>query len=284
MMSAHGYIFNNASEAAVAHHQALAALDDNGSFEHILGSHDDYIGGLRVWIVGAGGGSLAHRLATAVGRSGHVLATDLDTRHIGPADKLTVQEHNIVTDPIPAEWTFNIILARHLLNHLPDREMVVHRLVGALAPGGVLIVEDWRPLPDPAAMVAWMPGKVEVELYARFQGALFGVLTARGNDRSWPTRAHRVMVAEGLVHVDTSSSSTTWYGGGPGCRLQQASLLQIGEELAEQGFNGDDQRRVYELLANPRVALHGHPLYRTQGWRRTPGDDDDLGWSRGEAT
>jgi SAM-dependent methyltransferase len=279
-----GYTFNNASEAAVDHHQALAALDDNGSFEHILGAHDDHIGGLRVWDVGAGGGSLARRLATAVGRSGQVLATDLDARHIEPAHNLTVQQHNIVTDPVPAEWTFNIIIARHLLNHLDDREMVVHRLVGALAPGGVLITEDWRPLPDPAAMVAWMPSQTDVELYARLQGALFGVLTAKGNDRSWPTRAHRVMVDEGLVHVDTSSSSTTWHGGGPGCRLQQAGILQVGEELAEQGFDGDDQRRVYELLGNPRVTLHGHPLYRTRGWRRTPGDDDDSGWPRGEAT
>jgi 2-polyprenyl-3-methyl-5-hydroxy-6-metoxy-1,4-benzoquinol methylase len=283
MSRAPGYTFSNASPAAVDRHQALAALDDGGSVEHILRAHDGDIGGLRVWDVGAGGGSLAHRLVPAVGRRGQVLATDVDVRHIPPAGNLTVEQHNIVTDPIPAEWTFNIIIARHLLNHLPDREQVVHQLAGALAPGGLLIVEDWRPLPDPAAMVAWMPSQADVELYARFQGALFGVLTAKGNDRSWPTRAHGVMVAEGLVHVDTTSSSSIWYGGGPGCRLQQASLLQIGEELAEQGFGRQDQGRIYELLANPRVALHGHPLYRTRGWRRT-GEDDDVAAPLGGTT
>jgi 2-polyprenyl-3-methyl-5-hydroxy-6-metoxy-1,4-benzoquinol methylase len=280
--SAHGYTFNNASAAAIDHHQALAALDDNGSFEHILSIHDGFIGGLRVWDVGAGGGSLARRLADAVGRGGHVVATDLDTRHLRPAGNLTVQQHDIVTDTIPAEWTFNIIFARHLLNHLPDRELAVRRLVDALAPGGVLITEDWRPLPDPAAMVAWMPSPIDAELYARFQGAMFGVLTAKGNDRSWPTRAHGVMVAEGLVHVDTSASSTTWLGGGPGCRLQQAGLLQVGEELEEQGFSRHDQQHVYELLGNPQVALHGHPLYRTRGWRRVT-HDEIASWQLGTA-
>ena len=88
-------------------------------------------------------GGIALWLADRVGETGHVLATDLDTRFLdghGRAN-LEVRTHNIVTDPLD-EAAFDVIHARAVVEHVADREQVLKRLVAALRPGGWLLIEE----------------------------------------------------------------------------------------------------------------------------------------------
>ena len=60
--------------------------------------------GWRCLEVGAGRGSMAVWLATQVGPTGHVVATDVDTRYLSRLElpNLEVVEHNILEDPLDA--------------------------------------------------------------------------------------------------------------------------------------------------------------------------------------
>src|SRR5258708_22948748 len=60
--------------------------------------------------IGAGGGSIASWLTQRVGPTGHVLATDINTRFLDALDlpNLEVRLHNIVTDELPVN-SFDLV-------------------------------------------------------------------------------------------------------------------------------------------------------------------------------
>src|SRR5215467_10364022 len=113
------YVFDQAWQKERDRLTALESLFD-GSSRRLLA--DLGVGaGWRCLEVGCGAGSVARWLADRVGGSGHVLATDLDTRFLdghGRAN-LDVRTHNIVTDPL-AEASFDVIHARAVVEHVAD--------------------------------------------------------------------------------------------------------------------------------------------------------------------
>lgn len=75
-------------------------------------------------------GWLTHRVAP----SGRVLATDIKPGRIPQAPCLDVVQHDIVREPL-TESAFDLIHARLVLLHLPERLAVLAKLVHALRPG-----------------------------------------------------------------------------------------------------------------------------------------------------
>ncbi len=99
--------------------------------------------------VGAGVGSVAAWLSEQVGGDGgSVLATDIDTRFLDElkAQRLSVLRHDVTKDPLP-DATFDLVHARFVLEHLPEREYVIDRLVNSLTPGGLLVIESIASFP-----------------------------------------------------------------------------------------------------------------------------------------
>lgn len=78
------------------------------------------------------------------GRNAAVTAIDIDTRFIEPlaSDKVEVRRIDLRTDQLPQPG-FDVIDARLVLEHLPERRQVIERLAGALRPGGWLVIEDY---------------------------------------------------------------------------------------------------------------------------------------------
>jgi SAM-dependent methyltransferase len=106
----------------------------------------DVAAGWRCLEVGAGSGSIARWLAERVGPSGHVVATEIDPRFLEGLTALNlpnleVQRHDIGLGELP-ERNFDLIHARLLLIHVPQRQEALARLVVALKPGGWLVIED----------------------------------------------------------------------------------------------------------------------------------------------
>src|SRR6266516_3180461 len=97
--------------------------------------------GWRCLEVGAGGGSvagwLAARVGGGVGPPGHVLATDINPAQLRPGPGLEVARHDIVRDPLP-DAAYDLVHARLVLQHLPERQAVLARLARTLRPGGWL--------------------------------------------------------------------------------------------------------------------------------------------------
>ena len=86
-------------------------------------------------------------LAEQVGPTGHVVATDIDTRYLTRLDlpNLEVIEHNILEDPLDAlrPGSFDLVCSRLMLFHLKGRqEQAIRQMVECLRPGGWLFDED----------------------------------------------------------------------------------------------------------------------------------------------
>lgn len=119
---------------------AAEELFDQTTFRHL-----DALGitpGMRCLEVGAGTGSVGRFLADRVG-DGRVVITDIDVTQLRGCDEpnIEVREHDIRTDPLE-EGHFDLVHARLLLEHLPERLAVLDKLVASLRPGGWLVIED----------------------------------------------------------------------------------------------------------------------------------------------
>ncbi|WP_329014083.1 class I SAM-dependent methyltransferase [Streptomyces sp. NBC_00690] len=97
--------------------------------------------GLRCLELGSGTGTISAWMADQVGADGQVTATDINLSFLKdlPRSNLTVRELDVLSGEMPSE-AFDVITCRALLHHLPQWESVVHRLAGALAPNGVLVL------------------------------------------------------------------------------------------------------------------------------------------------
>ena len=118
---------------------ALEFIFDKGTFRHL---EDRGVGpGWNCLEVGGGGGSVGAWLATRVNPGGHVLVTDIDPRFLESlsASNVVVRRHDISRDPLP-ESAFDLVHARLVLIHLPDRNRVLVRMAAALKPGGWLVL------------------------------------------------------------------------------------------------------------------------------------------------
>src|SRR5262249_59216372 len=92
---------------------------------------------------------------------GRVLAIDLDTRFLSylSEPRLQVRQADIVSEELP-EGAFDLIHARLLLPHLPEREAVVRKLMRSLKRGGWLLLEERelaliRQVTRPSWAAAW---------------------------------------------------------------------------------------------------------------------------------
>src|SRR5262245_18346844 len=115
------YTFDNRAVQVPARLSALATMLDTGTIRHLtqLGISDDW----SCLEVGAGAGSIASWMCERVGRGGHVVATDIDTRFLTTLRRsnLEVRRHDVAADALP-ERQFDLVHARLVLVHLPKRE------------------------------------------------------------------------------------------------------------------------------------------------------------------
>ena len=77
------------------------------------------------------------------GPAASVTATDLDTGFLEAIDlpNLRVRRHDVTADHFP-EGSFDLVHARTVLMHLPERMRTLRRMASWLAPGGWLLIED----------------------------------------------------------------------------------------------------------------------------------------------
>lgn len=238
-----GYLLDNRQAEAGQRFDALSALFDPSTFRHF-----DRLGvgpGWRVWEVGAGGTSVIGWLAKKVGPTGRVLATDIDTSWAADAARPPVQvlRHDVGAEEPPGEG-FDLVHARLVLVHVPDRERALRSMVRALRPGGRLLVED----ADPALQPLICPDEhgPEQQLANRLRHGFRALLAERGADLTYGRRLPRLLREAGLSQVEADAYFPV---SSPACTaLELATVRQVREKLVAAGYATDAE--VERHLAN----------------------------------
>src|SRR5262249_39789221 len=184
-----------------------------------------------------------------------------EPREMPEHPRLTVLQHDIVTDPLPG--TFDFIHSRLVLGHLPQRRQILSRLIDVLKPGGVILIEEWWTATVDLAVQA--PDEEAAEVFARFTEASERIWGSSTSGRDWARKVHPAMIEDGLVDVHTDIHGEAWTGGTPGCRLLKATTSQIQNELLDVGCTEEILGQVGTLLDDPRLVLTGHLMCSTSG-------------------
>ncbi|GAA3761166.1 class I SAM-dependent methyltransferase [Salinactinospora qingdaonensis] len=256
-----GYVFDNDSEHAVEQHRCLARAYDPLTLERLAQTG---VGeGWHCLEVGAGGGSVAHWLAQRVAPSGRVLATDVKPAHVAPAPGLEIARHDIVHDPLP-EAAFDLIHARLVLLHLPERRAVLARLLRALKPGGWLQLDEFDITYGPALL---MPDPAAGALYTEFLDAKATAMATAGADIAWGRNAAAAMRETGFTAIEPVPHLELWQASSPAVRLLAHHTHHLRDRLIEAGMSEERLVQVRELLADPSFCACSCAIYSVHGRR-----------------
>jgi SAM-dependent methyltransferase len=220
------YLFDQAWTQEKRRLDALGAMYDGGTFEHL--SRLGIAAGWRCLEVGAGSGTVARWMAARVGREGVVVATDIDPRFLADlADAgIEVRAHDITTDPLEVA-TYDLVHARAVLQHVPRRQAALARMAGALRPGGRLLVEDIVS-PSPTChppLPAW------AKILAGIDRGLRGV----GADPDYGLALPAALADAGLVEIDCAARVAMLRSGTPGMDFVALSVEHVGARLVGAG-------------------------------------------------
>ncbi|SHH08586.1 Ubiquinone/menaquinone biosynthesis C-methylase UbiE [Streptoalloteichus hindustanus] len=247
----------------------LAALEDlyDGPSLHRLAALG-VSAGWRCLEVGCGAGSVARWLAGRVGPTGHVLATDTDPRFAeghGLAN-LDVRRHDVLVDPLePA--THDLVHARAVLEHIPQRGQALERMVAATRPGGWVVVEDFDiGGPMTLATARYYPPE-HTGLAERLGRALERLFADSGVDAGLGQRLPAMLTDAGLVDVAAEIHAPVLPGGVQG--FFPLTLRRLRPRLVATGLLDDGEvDLVLDLLDQP--AFRYVPNFMVIAWGRRP--------------
>ncbi|GHF89179.1 methyltransferase domain-containing protein [Streptomyces griseosporeus] len=256
-----GYLLDNRQSEAAERFNAFADLFDPTTFRHLAALG---IGpGWRCWEVGAGGTSVVSWLAKKVGPTGKVLATDIDTSRLAAAARppVEVRVHDVGAQEPPAEG-FDLVHARLVLVHVPDRERALASMVRALRPGGRLLVEDADPALQP--LVCPDESGPEQQLANRLRHGFRTLLAQRGADLSYGRRLPRLLREAGLRRVEADAYFPL---ASPACvALESATIRQVRARLVTAGLATDEEiDRHLSNIASGSMDLATAPMISAWG-------------------
>ncbi|HEY0475333.1 MAG TPA: methyltransferase domain-containing protein [Kribbella sp.] len=255
-----GYLLDNQQSEAGRRFDALSQLFDPVTFRHLAAV--GLSAGWACWEVGAGGVSVPAWLAEQVGPSGRVVASDIDTAWM-PAEgaAFEVLQHDVGVEQPPAGG-FDLVHARLLLTHVPQRTEALASMVRALRPGGWLLIED----ADPALQPLICPdesGPAE-QLANRLRQGFRTLMAGRGAELAFGRTLPRLLRETGLdeVQADAYFPITS-----PACTaLEIATVQQIRDRLVAAGLATEAEIEQHLTnVASGRLDLATAPLISAWG-------------------
>ncbi len=255
--------------ASTVEERRLAAIAEvSDGWTHLVLGRLGLQRGWRCWEVGAGSGTVALWLAEQAFDASlddgqvQVLATDVDMRFLDRLEQPGLQtlRHDVVAEPPPAAG-FDLVHARFVLEHLPQREAVLDRLVAALAPGGWLVIESLTSFP------------VQAAADDDFRSAMLAVeaVLARtiGTDCAWSRRVPTGLLDRGMVAVGAAATLPVTGLGNASAACWSLTLEQLAPRIIESGLaTQDNLDRTQSLLVDPRFGDLGHGTL--SAWGRRP--------------
>ena len=190
------------------------------------------------------------------------MATDLDISWMPTDASFSVERRDVAADP-PPDGEFDLVHARLVLTHVPQRDEALRRMASALRPGGWLVVEDFdvsvqpRACPDAATP--------EEDRANRLREGFIELLVQRGVDLTFGRTLRRRLLGLGLADVGAEAYAPLAV---PATRrLEIANTLQVRPALEALGL-GDDVAAHLDALAAGRIDVATPPL--VTAWGRQP--------------
>ena len=248
--------------ARVMRPTTLALLDQAGLAE-----------GMTCLDVGSGGGDVTLDMARRVGPGGRVVGVDMDDVKLVIARGEAAAEglDNVTFRRIDAGaladagGPYDLVFSRFLLSHLADPEGVIAGMLGRLAPGGLLVVEDIDSrgadlFPDEPAL------RRTIELYEL-------VVRARGGDPELGPRLPLLLGDAGLAGVRMNVVQPAGYEG-EAKLIYPITLENLVDPLLADGLASRQEideliGELYGLAADRRILMG--MLRVVQAWGRRPG-------------
>jgi SAM-dependent methyltransferase len=268
-MADQSYVLDNAWFQGRARLDAVEEFLDPGTVRAL--TQIGVAEGWRCLEIGAGGGSIALWLSERVGDSGKIVATDIDTRHLAGMTRpnLEIRQHDIVSDSL-REDEFDFIHARLVLEHIPERNLVLGKLVHALRPGGWLLLEA-------VDYISAVPvSDLGAHEHARSQSIRLREFEAAGHRADYGRHLPNLLRQAGLVDVANEGRVVVMEGGSPSARWFKLSMQQLRPRLVGPDKMTDQEvDRVLELFSDPGWAALSPVIFAS--WGRKASSDQDRG-------
>lgn len=252
------YLFDNAAPQAQARLAALAEVHDAGSTRHLLAR--GVADGWKCLEIGGGLGTITRWLSDRVGARGYVLTTDIDTRFLEAIRRgnVEVRQHDILVDPLPASF-FDLAYARLVLEHLPDPDLALGRMLTAIKPGGWLLVEDFEVWSSDSGQASRFVSKTLM--------AMRCVSAAAGANPRLGLSLGRRLRAQGLVSVGHEGRVHLCHGGSAAARLARLNFEQLRDAILATGLTGAEFAADLARLDDEEFEWRSPTLWTAWGQR-----------------
>jgi len=201
-----------------------------------------------------------------VGINGRVVATDIDCSLLDSNDaaNLEIRRHDIVSDELP-ERAFDLVHARMVLEHLPERAQVLSKLTASLKPGGWLVLEDQ----DIVSVTPASTHSAGVNSQFMIRSlALVRLLAAAGVDLEYGRRLYDDLRSENLVDVCAEGRFSPVAGGSSLAKFWRLTWEQLGPQLIGSGLLSEwDVSEFIEQLDDPQFVWMSPTIMAAWGRR-----------------
>lgn len=262
------YAFSNRVPQAAQQLHALSQLLDPPT-KRVL-AEIDIPTGAHVLELGPGNGSIAGYLADRAGPDGRTVVVDREPTQLPAGSTMQIHQHNLQPHGLPAAvtGTFDLIHARLLLVHLPNRLSLLQQLIGRLKPGGWLVIGEFanRPL---TPLIYRSPA--DADLFTKVIDVFRTVLVQQhGADLAWADQLHHSLTTAGLAQVKTIEHAESSTAGDPGCQLHAANITQMVDRLTAAGLTPAELDHFLGLLDDPSFTARSWQLVTTRGRKPHP--------------
>jgi SAM-dependent methyltransferase len=208
--------------------------------------------GQRALEIGAGTGEITAHLARLVGPHGTVSAVDQDTSYLNPTAVIDVYQRDLNGDELPGgPDNFDLVVARWLHGALPHPAEVLEQMIVRLKPGGWLVLADVTDTPPRVFRAVDGDARLIHTVTRRVYRTIVGI----GGAGPWVLDPPALFVGKGMAQVCAHTSTETWTGGGPGCRVLADVVDQLRPVLITSEVTDADLDRFVTLMADPSVLL-----------------------------
>lgn len=242
------YTLDNKWDKARHRLTALERLADPCTFRYL-----EQIGVSQGWScleVGAGFGTVADWLCQRVGTKGTVVATDIEPHFLERLhfSHLEVRQHNIVTDRLEAD-KFDLVHARCLLMHLPERGAVLRKLTNAVKPGGWILLEE----PDFASYAVDASINLDLRrLYAKVGEEVSRHFRVHGAVNRFGIELYGRLNELGFQSLQANGATWVIRGGTPEAEFDKLTVEQFKQPIVASGqITATEYDAYIALMDNP---------------------------------